>query len=90
MGGCDGVIVLDTHIWFYFINDGPGKLPSKARKAVKDNDADLGDQKIIQNRLIFRLLNEAVACLNEGIVGDKDSMRPIKGIACFLGADNAI
>ena len=32
------MIVLDTHIWFYFINDGPEKLPAKARKAIRDND----------------------------------------------------
>ena len=32
------MIVLDTHIWFYFINDGPEKLPAEARQAIKDND----------------------------------------------------
>ena len=41
-------------------------------KPVKDKNADLGDQKTIQNRLVFRLLNEAAACLKEGIVTDKD------------------
>ncbi len=41
-------------------------------KPVKNKDADQGDQKIIQNRLVFRLLNEAAACLKEGIVVDKD------------------
>jgi len=32
------MIVLDTHIWFYYINDGPEKLPAEARKAIRDND----------------------------------------------------
>ncbi|MEM7564747.1 MAG: 3-hydroxyacyl-CoA dehydrogenase NAD-binding domain-containing protein [Pseudomonadota bacterium] len=41
-------------------------------KPVKDNDADLGDQQEIQNRLIFRFLNEAAACLEESIVEDQD------------------
>ncbi len=38
MGGRKRVIVLDTHIWFYFINDGPEKLPAEVRKAIRDND----------------------------------------------------
>jgi len=41
-------------------------------KPIKDKDADLGDQKMIKNRLIFRFLNEAAACLQEEIVADKD------------------
>ena len=41
-------------------------------KPVRDRDADLGDQKSIQNRLVFRFLNEAAACLQEGIVEDRD------------------
>jgi 3-hydroxyacyl-CoA dehydrogenase/enoyl-CoA hydratase/3-hydroxybutyryl-CoA epimerase len=32
----------------------------------------MGDQKVIQNRLVFRFLNEAAACLDEEIVDDKD------------------
>ena len=44
----------------------------KKGKAVKDNDANLGDQKMIQNRLIYRLLNEAAACIDEKIVDDRD------------------
>lgn len=38
MGGGKRVIVLDTHIWFYFVNDGPEKLPVQAQKAIRDND----------------------------------------------------
>lgn len=41
-------------------------------KVVRDRDADLGDQKVIQNRLVYRLLNEAAACLQERIVDDED------------------
>ncbi len=51
---------------------GEGFYRYKKGKPVKDNDADLGDQKVIQNRLIFRFLNEAAACLEEEIVEDKD------------------
>jgi 3-hydroxyacyl-CoA dehydrogenase/enoyl-CoA hydratase/3-hydroxybutyryl-CoA epimerase len=39
---------------------------------VQDKDVDLGDQKMIQNRLVFRFLNEAAACLREKIVADRD------------------
>lgn len=51
---------------------GSGFYQYKKGKPVRDNDADLGNQAEIQNRLIFRLLNEAAACLREGIVEDKD------------------
>ena len=44
----------------------------KKGKPIKDRDVDLGDQKTIQNRLIFRFLNEAAACLQEEIVEDLD------------------
>ncbi|MCP4186357.1 MAG: crotonase [Gammaproteobacteria bacterium] len=51
---------------------GSGFYQYKNGKAVKNRDADLGDQKMIQNRLIFRLLNEAAACLDEKIVDEVD------------------
>jgi 3-hydroxyacyl-CoA dehydrogenase/enoyl-CoA hydratase/3-hydroxybutyryl-CoA epimerase len=51
---------------------GRGFYRYKKGKPVRDNDADLGDQKTIQNRLIFRLLNESAACIDEKIVDDID------------------
>lgn len=51
---------------------GSGFYHYKKGKAIKDRDADLGNQGEIKNRLVYRLLNEAAACLREGIVDDKD------------------
>ncbi len=51
---------------------GRGFYQYKKGKAIKDKDVDLGDQKMIQNRLVYRFLNEAAACLQEEIVEDKD------------------
>ena len=51
---------------------GKGFYTYNKGKPIKDKDADLGDQKAIQNRLIYRLLNESAACLKEGIVDDMD------------------
>jgi 3-hydroxyacyl-CoA dehydrogenase/enoyl-CoA hydratase/3-hydroxybutyryl-CoA epimerase len=51
---------------------GRGFYQYKKGKPIKDRNADLGDQKMIQNRLVFRLLNEAAACIDEGIVDNKN------------------
>ncbi len=51
---------------------GSGFYQYKNGKALKNNDADMGDQKMIQNRLLYRLLNEAAACLDEKIVEQVD------------------
>ncbi len=51
---------------------GEGFYQYKNGKPVRDRDADLGDQKAIQGRLVHRFLNEAAACLDEKIVADKD------------------
>jgi 3-hydroxyacyl-CoA dehydrogenase/enoyl-CoA hydratase/3-hydroxybutyryl-CoA epimerase len=51
---------------------GRGFYKYKKGKPIKNRDADLGDQKMIQNRLVFRLLNEAAACIDEKIVDSKN------------------
>ena len=51
---------------------GQGFYHYKKGKPIRDKDVNLGDQKSIQNRLVFRLLNEAAACLQEEIVEDRD------------------
>jgi 3-hydroxyacyl-CoA dehydrogenase/enoyl-CoA hydratase/3-hydroxybutyryl-CoA epimerase len=51
---------------------GSGFYHYKKGKAVRDRDADLGNQGEIQNRLMYRLLNEAASCLREGIVDDEE------------------
>ncbi len=51
---------------------GSGFYRYKKGNAIKDRDADMGNQNEIQNRLIYRLLNESASCLGEGIVNDKD------------------
>ena len=32
------MIMFDTHIWLYYINDGPAKLPKTVQKAIHDTD----------------------------------------------------
>ena len=51
---------------------GRGFYEYKKGKPVKNNDANIGDQKMIQNRLIYRLLNESAACIDEKIVDDQN------------------
>ncbi len=51
---------------------GSGFYHYKKGKAVKDRDVDMANQSEIQNRLIYRLLNESARCLREGIVDDRD------------------
>ena len=51
---------------------GRGFYQYQKGKALKNRDAEMGDQKMIQNRLLFRLLNEAAACLEEKIVEEVD------------------
>ena len=51
---------------------GQGFYRYRNGKAIRDKDVDLGDQKTIRDRLVFRLLNEAVSCLQEEVVADMD------------------
>jgi len=51
---------------------GRGFYQYKKGKPIKNNDADLGDQKTIRNRLVYRLLNESAACIDEKIIDDKN------------------
>jgi len=51
---------------------GRGFYQYQKGKPVKDKDVDLGDQRMIQNRLVLRFVNEAAACLREEIVEDRD------------------
>lgn len=41
-------------------------------KPVKNKDASYSNPQEVQDRLVLRLVNEATACLREGIVDDKD------------------
>ena len=52
---------------------GMGFYTYKKGKPLKDGQGSYsGDTKELQNRLILRLVNEAIACLREGIVEDAD------------------
>ncbi len=51
---------------------GEGFYRYKANKPVKNKNASYPDTQEVQDRLILRLLNEATACLREGLVENKD------------------
>lgn len=51
---------------------GEGFYRYKNGKPVKDNGARYDNVQQVQDRLVLRLVNEATACLREGIVEDKD------------------
>jgi 3-hydroxyacyl-CoA dehydrogenase/enoyl-CoA hydratase/3-hydroxybutyryl-CoA epimerase len=51
---------------------GEGFYQYKANKPVKNKNASYPDTQEVQDRLILRLLNEATACLREGLVENKD------------------
>ncbi len=51
---------------------GEGFYQYKGNKPVKNKRASYSDPQEVQDRLVMRLLNEATACLREGIVEDKD------------------
>jgi len=51
---------------------GEGFYKYSKNKPIKDKSATYHDPQEVQDRLVLRLLNEATACLREGIVKDKD------------------
>ncbi|NOQ88737.1 MAG: crotonase [Gammaproteobacteria bacterium] len=51
---------------------GEGFYKYKANKPVKNKSASYSNPQEVQDRLVMRLLNEATACLREGIVDEKD------------------
>jgi 3-hydroxyacyl-CoA dehydrogenase/enoyl-CoA hydratase/3-hydroxybutyryl-CoA epimerase len=57
------------------VKSGRGFYEYRNGKPVKHRVADANDQILtIQDRLILRLLNEAVACLREGVVENEDML----------------
>lgn len=51
---------------------GEGLYQYKNGKLIKQKVKDLYSNKEISNRLILRMINEAAACLREGVVADSD------------------
>ncbi len=51
---------------------GEGFYQYKGNKAIKNKNASYPDTQEVQDRLVMRLLNEATACLREGLVENKD------------------
>ena len=51
---------------------GEGFYRYDKNKPVKNKRASYSDPQQVQDRLVMRLLNEATACLREGIVAEKD------------------
>jgi 3-hydroxyacyl-CoA dehydrogenase/enoyl-CoA hydratase/3-hydroxybutyryl-CoA epimerase len=51
---------------------GEGFYKYKKGKPVKNKNARYSDVQLVQDRLVMRLLNEATACLREGIVDSDD------------------
>lgn len=51
---------------------GEGFYKYKGNKPVKNKNASYANPQQVQDRLVLRLVNEATACLREGIVDDKD------------------
>ncbi|RKZ57225.1 MAG: hypothetical protein DRQ44_16015, partial [Gammaproteobacteria bacterium] len=51
---------------------GQGFYKYKDGKAIKNKGASYANTQEVQDRLVMRLLNEATACLREGIVDEKD------------------
>lgn len=68
---------------------GEGFYRYKNGKPIKNKVSDSKEQKDIANRLVMRMINEAAACLREGVVADSDlldgAMIFATGFAPFRG-----
>ena len=51
---------------------GEGFYQYRNNKAIKNKNASYANAQEVQDRLVLRLLNEATACLREGLVDNKD------------------
>ena len=51
---------------------GEGFYKYKGNKPIKNKSASYSNPQEVQDRLVMRLVNEATACLREGIVNEKD------------------
>ena len=51
---------------------GEGFYKYKNNKPIKNKQASYSDPQQVQDRLVLRLVNEATACLREGLVDDKE------------------
>ncbi|MEE2991836.1 MAG: type II toxin-antitoxin system VapC family toxin [Gemmatimonadota bacterium] len=78
MGGDEGLIILDTHIWFCYINDGPEGLSNDANQIIHKNGT-LG-VSVISCREIAMLVGKGRLRLGIDIQDGIDRALKYKGI----------